>query len=35
VLTHDDEGDFWVDAVQRRLRSIGERTNPELGFPPV
>lgn len=35
VLTHDDEADFWVDAVQRRLRSIGERTNPELGFPPV
>lgn len=35
VLTHDDEADFWVDAVQRRLRSIGERTNPVLGFPPV
>jgi hypothetical protein len=35
VLTHDDEADFWVDAVQRRLRSIEERSNPALGFPPV
>ena len=35
VLTHDDEGDFWVDAVQRRVRSVLDRTNPHLGFPPV
>lgn len=30
VMTHDDEGDFFVDAVARRLRSVAERSNPEL-----
>jgi NAD(P)-dependent dehydrogenase (short-subunit alcohol dehydrogenase family) len=33
VLTHDDENDFWVDAVARRLDSVATRTNPQLGFP--
>jgi NAD(P)-dependent dehydrogenase (short-subunit alcohol dehydrogenase family) len=33
VLTHDDEADFWVDAVNRRLHSLGARANPQLGFP--
>jgi NAD(P)-dependent dehydrogenase (short-subunit alcohol dehydrogenase family) len=32
VLTHDDEGDFWVDSVTRRLRSVEQRTNPQLGL---
>jgi NAD(P)-dependent dehydrogenase (short-subunit alcohol dehydrogenase family) len=31
ILTHDDEADFWVDAVNRRLRSVEHRTNPQLG----
>lgn len=31
VLTHDDEADFWVDAVNRRLQSIATRSNPALG----
>jgi NAD(P)-dependent dehydrogenase (short-subunit alcohol dehydrogenase family) len=30
VLTHDDESDFWVDAVRRRLRSLEQRTNPGI-----
>ncbi len=30
ILTHDDEADFWVDAVNRRLRSIETRTNPSM-----
>jgi NAD(P)-dependent dehydrogenase (short-subunit alcohol dehydrogenase family) len=33
VLTHDDEADFWVDAVNRRLRSIEQRSNPGLDLP--
>ncbi|MCU1467394.1 MAG: short-chain alcohol dehydrogenase [Actinomycetia bacterium] len=33
VLTHDDEGDFWVDGVNARLRSLEARTNPQLGLP--
>jgi NAD(P)-dependent dehydrogenase (short-subunit alcohol dehydrogenase family) len=33
VLTHDDEADFWVQAVNRRLRSLESRTNPQLGLP--
>jgi NAD(P)-dependent dehydrogenase (short-subunit alcohol dehydrogenase family) len=33
VLTHDDEADFWVDAVNRRLRSVEQRENPALGLP--
>lgn len=31
VLTHDDEADFWVDAVNKRLQSIAARSNPALG----
>jgi NAD(P)-dependent dehydrogenase (short-subunit alcohol dehydrogenase family) len=33
VLTHDEEGDFWVDGVNARLRSLEARTNPQLGLP--
>lgn len=33
ILTHDEEGDFWVDGVNRRLRSLEARTNPQLGLP--
>jgi NAD(P)-dependent dehydrogenase (short-subunit alcohol dehydrogenase family) len=33
ILTHDDEADFWVDAVNRRARSLEGRTNPQLEFP--
>lgn len=33
ILTHDDEGDFWVEGVNRRLRSIENRTNPQMGLP--
>jgi len=33
ILTHDEEGDFWVDGVNRRLRSLETRTNPQLGLP--
>jgi NAD(P)-dependent dehydrogenase (short-subunit alcohol dehydrogenase family) len=33
VLTHDGEGDFWVDGVNARLRSLEARTNPQLGLP--
>ena len=33
ILTHDDEGDFWVDGVNQRLRSLGARANPQLGLP--
>ncbi len=32
VLTHDDEGDFWVDSVNRRLQSVERRENPQLGL---
>jgi NAD(P)-dependent dehydrogenase (short-subunit alcohol dehydrogenase family) len=32
VLTHDDEADFWVDSVNRRLQSVQERANPQLGL---
>jgi NAD(P)-dependent dehydrogenase (short-subunit alcohol dehydrogenase family) len=31
ILTHDEEGDFWVDGVNQRLRSLGARANPQLG----
>jgi len=30
ILTHDDEADFWVDSVNRRLRSVEQRMNPQL-----
>lgn len=33
ILTHDEEGDVWVDGVNRRLRSLETRTNPRLGLP--
>ncbi|MDP9335929.1 MAG: SDR family NAD(P)-dependent oxidoreductase [Actinomycetota bacterium] len=33
ILTHDEEGDFWVDGVNQRLRSLGARANPQLGLP--
>jgi len=33
ILTHDEEGDFWVDGVNRRLRSLETRTNPQFGLP--
>jgi len=33
ILTHDDEADFWVDAVNRRLGSLERRENPQLGTP--
>jgi NAD(P)-dependent dehydrogenase (short-subunit alcohol dehydrogenase family) len=33
ILTHDQEGDFWVEGVNRRMRSLEERTNPHLGLP--
>jgi NAD(P)-dependent dehydrogenase (short-subunit alcohol dehydrogenase family) len=32
ILTHDDEGDVWVEAVDRRLRSLETRTNPQFGL---
>jgi NAD(P)-dependent dehydrogenase (short-subunit alcohol dehydrogenase family) len=32
VLTHDDEGDQWVQAVQRRIASLQARTNPVMNF---
>jgi NAD(P)-dependent dehydrogenase (short-subunit alcohol dehydrogenase family) len=31
ILTHDDEADLWVSAVNRRLRSIEARANPQFG----
>jgi short-subunit dehydrogenase len=33
VLTHDDEADFWVDSVNRRMRSLEARANPQMGLP--
>ncbi len=33
ILTHDEEGDFWVEGVNGRLRSIESRANPQLGLP--
>jgi NAD(P)-dependent dehydrogenase (short-subunit alcohol dehydrogenase family) len=33
ILTHDEEGDFWVDGVNARLRSLETRANPKLGLP--
>jgi NAD(P)-dependent dehydrogenase (short-subunit alcohol dehydrogenase family) len=33
ILTHDQDGDFWVDGVNQRLRSLGARANPQLGLP--
>ncbi len=33
ILTHDREGDFWVDGVNGRLRSLEQRANPQLGLP--
>jgi NAD(P)-dependent dehydrogenase (short-subunit alcohol dehydrogenase family) len=32
ILTHDDEADFWVQSVNRRLRSLEARENPRLGL---
>jgi NAD(P)-dependent dehydrogenase (short-subunit alcohol dehydrogenase family) len=32
ILTHDEVGDFWVDGVNGRLRSLEARTNPQLGL---
>ena len=31
ILTHDDEDDLWVDAVNRRMRSLEARSNPQFG----
>lgn len=33
ILTHDDEGDFFTNAVDRRMQSLAARANPQLGFP--
>ena len=33
ILTHDEEGDFWVEGVNARLRSLESRVNPQLGLP--
>jgi NAD(P)-dependent dehydrogenase (short-subunit alcohol dehydrogenase family) len=33
ILTHDDEADLWVNAVNRRLRSIEARSNPQFAPP--
>ncbi len=33
ILTHDSEGDFWVDGVNGRLKSVEARANPQLGLP--
>ncbi len=33
ILTHDGEGDFWVEGVNARLRSLEARTNPRMGLP--
>jgi NAD(P)-dependent dehydrogenase (short-subunit alcohol dehydrogenase family) len=33
ILTHDEDGDFWVDGVNARLRSLEARSNPQLGLP--
>jgi NAD(P)-dependent dehydrogenase (short-subunit alcohol dehydrogenase family) len=32
VLTHDEVDDMWVQAVQRRLTSLQERSNPVMNF---
>jgi NAD(P)-dependent dehydrogenase (short-subunit alcohol dehydrogenase family) len=32
VLTHDDESDMWVQAVNRRVDSLQHRTNPVMNF---
>jgi NAD(P)-dependent dehydrogenase (short-subunit alcohol dehydrogenase family) len=32
ILTHDDESDMWVRAVNRRIESLGERANPEFNL---
>jgi NAD(P)-dependent dehydrogenase (short-subunit alcohol dehydrogenase family) len=32
ILTHDDEDDMWVQAVNRRLHSIESRENPRFGL---
>ncbi len=32
ILTHDQAEDYWVEAVNRRLRSIESRENPRLGL---
>jgi NAD(P)-dependent dehydrogenase (short-subunit alcohol dehydrogenase family) len=32
VLTHDDEGDMWVQAVERRIASLQARTNPVMNL---
>jgi len=31
VFTHDDESDMWVEAVNRKVRSVEQRTNPQFG----
>jgi NAD(P)-dependent dehydrogenase (short-subunit alcohol dehydrogenase family) len=33
ILTHEDETDFWVDLVNRRLRAVQERSNPSMQAP--
>ncbi len=33
ILTHDDEADVWGNAVDRRLRSLEARSNPQFGPP--
>ena len=32
IMTHDDESDMWVRAVNRRVESLGARTNPEFNL---
>ncbi len=32
ILTHDDESDMWVQAVNRRVHSLETRTNPQMGL---
>jgi NAD(P)-dependent dehydrogenase (short-subunit alcohol dehydrogenase family) len=32
VLTHDDAGDQWMQAVERRLTSLRDRSNPVMNF---
>ena len=32
IMTHDDESDMWVRAVNRRIESLGARANPEFNL---
>ena len=33
ILTHDDEAETWVEAVNRRAQSLIDRTDPAFGVP--